>query len=167
MGFPVLFNIFAFCLIPIGQAQMQPSNRPCASQSNYAIYDGTCKHYYTCVFDGIEFQSYDLTCPDSMVFHPVLGYCVSPLQYACEQTTSTSVSTAKSTSTSPTLDPPACNETGRYPMRGTYCKDYYFCIVFGRFSFEITYLSCPNTLVFDPTIQLCVLPSLYNCTDTS
>ncbi|XP_076636630.1 uncharacterized protein LOC143349339 [Colletes latitarsis] len=73
-----------------------------------------------------------------------------------------SSSTVPTTSTTTTK--PTCLTTGRFPIPGSSCKMYYYCYVDGTTIINYTNLTCPTILVFNPTVQKCVLPTTYPCT---
>ncbi|XP_050581978.1 probable endochitinase [Bombus affinis] len=174
--FLVAFEIlFIFNSISIGAPQIIPSNRTCVMQGTFEIVDGTCANYYICVFNGVEFVSYDMSCSPSMVFDPLLKYCTSPSNYICKQvTSSTSSSTSCSTpsltpnttssltpSMTPSMTPSTtpstkCVTNGRFPIPGN-CEQYYFCYVNGATIIRYD-LRCPDGLKFNSVTQKCVLP---------
>ncbi|XP_076235689.1 uncharacterized protein LOC143180048 [Calliopsis andreniformis] len=84
-------------------------------------------------------------------------------------TTSTTPSTTTSTTPSTTSTTPStttassCVATGRYPVTNDpTCQSYYFCLVDGGPIIRYD-LKCPNSLVFNPILQQCVLPNTYQC----
>nr|XP_033330638.1 uncharacterized protein LOC117222817 [Megalopta genalis] len=131
-------------IIPSAMVQLVPSNQPCTAEGYFEIVDGTCKNYYTCIFNGAALVSYDLTCATPTLFDPTMGICVTG--YVCTQSTPV----------------PTCPTNGRYPIPLTACKKYRVCYTYQNVVIN-RILSCPNSLIFNPVSQTCVLPSTYKC----
>jgi len=83
--------------------------------------------------------------------------CVLANTTMCQQTT-----TAPTTTTSASL----CYRSGRFRIPDVKCKKYYLCYWNGTSLTKMDNLLCPNTLVFDPTSEKCVLPQTYPCSGT-
>ncbi|XP_017792721.1 PREDICTED: putative protein TPRXL [Habropoda laboriosa] len=88
----------------------------------------------------------------------------SPSSSSASTSTPTSPSATSSTSSSTTTSKPTtalpCN--GRYPLPDTKCQKYYFCFTNGVTTTRYN-LTCPNSLLFNPDKQKCVLPTAYSC----
>ncbi|KOC62831.1 hypothetical protein WH47_02534 [Habropoda laboriosa] len=142
LGVVVLISNF----IPMGMPQTVPPSK-CVMQGLFPIDDGTCQNYYMCIFDGAKFAPYGLKCAGTTLFDPSLKYCTS--DYFCTQiihdSSSTSISWPKV-----------------YPLPDTKCQKYYFCFTNGVTTTRYN-LTCPNSLLFNPDKQKCVLPTAYSC----
>ncbi|CAL7933778.1 unnamed protein product [Xylocopa violacea] len=144
------FELFLiFNLIPNAILQLVPSARQCVMQGIFEIKDGTCQNYYICIFNGVSFVSYDAKCATSMVFDPVAQYCRSSTEYVCTQI--------------PPATTPPCKMSGRFKISDPKCQMYYFCYWDGTMFIKVDNLRCPNSLLFNPVIQACVLPTSYAC----
>lgn len=158
------FSIFIppclLCLSLIDVAAAQATIGPvCTEIGAFEIYDGTCKNYYICLDDGEKLAPVLLMCAPSAIFNPGLGRCVPQSTSICLQTT-----TMPPTTTPPTTTTRApCVRYGRFPIQDINCKRYYLCYWDGVRYAMMDNLSCPNTLVFEPMSEKCVLPTTYIC----
>lgn len=158
--FLIVFKIlFIFTLIQSGIFQaLVPSGRQCVTQGLFEIIDGTCKNYYLCVYNGVVYTSYDMTCKGSTLFNPTNKLCTA--DYTCTQITTTT--------TPATIVDPCPLGVGRFPMipSDSKCQKYYYCFVengqFVRYNF-----TCPNSLQFNSKTQKCMLPCPSSSLETS
>lgn len=146
------FSVVVFlCLLCFGLMKVvgaQYTTRPtCTEVGFFEIYDGTCKNYYMCIDNGEGLISVILSCASSAIFDPSQGRCVSKNTTVCEQTS-------------------LCSRYGRFPIQDTNCKRYYLCYWSGSAYTMMGNLSCPNTLVFEPTSEKCVSSQKYVCPGT-
>ncbi|XP_012228789.2 uncharacterized protein [Linepithema humile] len=119
------------------------------------VYDGTCKNYYLCTYDGAKFIPVPLSCTSTTIFDPSVNMCMPESEAICQQTT-----TIPSTTVAP------CYRYGRFPIADIYCKKYYLCYWDGIAYAKMDNLRCPNTLVFYPLSEKCVSPLKYKCPGT-
>lgn len=71
-------------------------------------------------------------------------------------TTTTTTTSATTTTTTRTTQSGQCYKgDGYYPDKTTNCQQYYICNFTGTQFATITYISCPNGLLFDATITAC------------
>lgn len=136
----------------------QITTENCTEIGASEIYDGTCKNYYICIDDGEKLNPVMLSCASSAIFDPSMGRCVSEATATCQQTT---------IMTSSTTSAPLCLRYGRFPIQDVECKKYYLCYWDGSRYTIMDNLSCPNTLVFNPTTEKCVSPQTYKCPGTT
>ncbi|XP_032664531.1 uncharacterized protein LOC116841100 [Odontomachus brunneus] len=128
----------------------------CTEYGTFEIYDGTCKNYYICINDGMNLVAVILSCATTAIFDPTLGRCL-PGAMCLQTTTTTTTTLAPPTTAAP------CMRYGRFPIPDVNCKKYYLCYWDGIRYAIMGNLTCPNTLVFDPTSEKCVLPQQYIC----
>lgn len=148
---PILCLLSAFGLIRDPTAQIvQPV---CTEIGAFEIIDGTCKNYYICVDDGEKLTPVLLTCASSAIFDPLKGSCVPDTAATCLQTTIAP----------PTTVAPRCVRYGRFPIKATNCTGYYLCYWNGTDYDVMDNLTCPNALLFKPTLEKCVPPQSYTC----
>ncbi|XP_078032747.1 uncharacterized protein LOC144467706, partial [Augochlora pura] len=141
-----LYACLILAIVPLAVFQLVQSSQPCAAEGSYEIVDGTCQNYYMCIFNGVILQPYNLTCASPSLFDPTAGLCMTG--YVCEQ---------------PVTDNPSqCTTNGRFLIPGTGCKSYRFCYIYPGAVINRT-LTCPNSLIFNPGTQKCVLNSTYTC----
>jgi len=55
----------------------------CVRYGRFPIPSKDCKRYYLCYWDGTRYSMVMLSCPNLLVFHPLLEKCVSPQTYNC------------------------------------------------------------------------------------
>jgi len=134
-------------------AESQTTAPNCTTVGFFEIYDGTCKNFYICVDDGERLQSVIMSCASSAIF--VGDRCVPQNTTTCQQTTTMA----------PTTTTPFCSRYGRFSMQDVECKMYYLCYWNGGGYTIMSNLTCPNTLLFNPQLELCV--SEYECPGTS
>ncbi|KAL6440497.1 hypothetical protein ACFW04_003191 [Cataglyphis niger] len=138
----VLLCLLCFSLKIAGTQNMTIST--CTEVGFFEIDDGTCKNYYMCIDNGVTLTKVILSCASSAIFDPILGRCVPANTTTCQQT-------------------PRCLRYGRFPMEDPYCKMYFLCYWNGTGYTMMSNLTCPNTLVFEPTSEKCVPPQRYIC----
>lgn len=150
--FSIVLLLYLFCCSLIGV--VEATTPTCTMYWEFfEVYDGTCKNYYFCVYDGVKLNPILLSCDSSAIFDPTKGVCVPESEGICEQTT-----TVPPTTVAP------CYRYGRFPIADIYCKKYYLCYWNGTTYAKMDNLSCPNILVFYPLLEKCVSPLKYNCT---
>lgn len=149
-AFLVLLKAFLLKLLILDCVKAQIT---CTAPGFYPLQDVTCQYYYLCYSDGAGYSAQIFKCPGTTVFDPSRSACVLPTQYSCIETTTT-------------VDPYACKRAGRFAIIDPTCKSYYMCYwetnVLVRRMFR-----CPNQTIFDPTRELCVLPTTYACVATT
>ncbi|XP_029173667.1 peritrophin-48-like [Nylanderia fulva] len=142
------FSIILLCLLCFGALKVieaqDTTKYNCTEVGFFEIVDGTCRNYYMCIDDGQQLTPVMLSCANSAIFDPDQGKCVPKNSTTCEQT-------------------PLCTRYGRFPIQDVYCKMYYLCYWNGTSYTIMGNLSCPKTLVFQPTSEKCVLPEKYVC----
>ncbi|XP_015429677.1 PREDICTED: integumentary mucin C.1-like [Dufourea novaeangliae] len=98
-SFLVAYTILLLCkFIPPGMLQLPPSSQTCTKEGRYEIVDGTCENYYMCIYTGVGYEAYNLKCPASTRFNPIMGYCTPSTIFPCTQIPPTTTSTAPPTS---------------------------------------------------------------------
>ncbi|KZC08120.1 hypothetical protein WN55_09990 [Dufourea novaeangliae] len=100
-----------------------------------------------CIYTGVGYEAYNLKCPASTRFNPIMGYCTPSTIFPCTQIPPT-------TAAATTTEAP-CTANGRFPIADPNCQMYYFCNINGPEPIKYQ-LKCPNDLRFDPKKQLCV-----------
>ena len=133
----------------------------CTEIGFFEINDGTCRNYYMCVDNGVNFNQVLLSCASTFIFDPTQGRCVSESTTTCQQTTTSSTTTPSTTTSAP-----LCVKYGRFPIQDVNCKSYYLCYWNGTNYTIMNNLSCPNTLIFNPTSEKCVSPLTFTCPGT-
>lgn len=128
----------------------------CTEVGANEINDGTCRNYYLCVDVGEKLVAVILSCTPTASFVPAEGRCV--VGATCQQTTTTTTTT--------TTPAPICVRYGRFEIPDVNCKRYYLCYWDGVRYTIMGNLTCPNTLVFEPMSEKCVLPERYICPRT-
>lgn len=56
----------------------------CLTYGRFPMQVAGCKKYYLCYWNGVRYTIMNnLSCPNALVFHPMLQKCVSPQKYKC------------------------------------------------------------------------------------
>ncbi|XP_020280779.1 peritrophin-48-like [Pseudomyrmex gracilis] len=143
----VFLYLLCFSLIKVAEFQVAPICE--VPGQTIPIIDGTCQNYYLCVSDGLGLMPIKLSCYIGTIFNPTAMSCEPGI---CMQTA--------------TLVPPTCYRYGRFPdVSDNTCKKYYLCYwdnTIQQYT-SMRDLQCPNTLLFDPRSEKCVLPENYTC----
>jgi len=58
----------------------------CVRYGRFPIPSENCKRYYLCYWDGTRYSMVKLSCPNLLVFQPLLEKCVPPQRYNCTLT---------------------------------------------------------------------------------
>jgi len=58
----------------------------CVRYGRFPIPSEDCKRYYLCYWDGMRYNMVKLSCPNLLVFQPLLEKCVPPQTYNCTLT---------------------------------------------------------------------------------
>ena len=151
--FSIIVLLCLYTTFKIAENQTTPT---CTEIGSFEINDGTCENYYICVNDGVNLNPIILSCANTFIFDPVQGRCVSESTTTCQQATTPSTTTSA----------PLCVRYGRFPIQDVNCKSYYLCYWNGTSYTIMDNLSCPNTLVFNPTSEKCVSPLTFTCPGT-
>ncbi|KYN43014.1 hypothetical protein ALC56_02819 [Trachymyrmex septentrionalis] len=130
----------------------------CTEIGSFEIIDGTCRHFYICVDNGVNLIPVIFSCDNTFIYNPAQGRCVNESTFTCQQMTTTTSST--------TTSAPLCVRYGRFPKQDVNCKSYYLCYWNGTSYTIMDNLSCPNTLIFNPTSEKCVSPLTFTCSGT-
>jgi len=59
-----------------------------------------------------------------------------------------------------------CTTPGRFPNPEN-CSQYYLCVQITPSELYLSYMTCPNALVFDPASQYCTTTDNYECPSTT
>jgi hypothetical protein len=59
-----------------------------------------------------------------------------------------------------------CTSPGRFPNSEN-CSQYYLCVQITPSQLYLSYMTCPNALVFDPSSQSCTTADNYTCPSTT
>jgi hypothetical protein len=59
-----------------------------------------------------------------------------------------------------------CTRPGRFPNPEN-CSQYYLCVKIETDELNLSYMTCPNALVFDPESQECTTTDNYACSPTN
>jgi hypothetical protein len=59
-----------------------------------------------------------------------------------------------------------CTTPGRFPNPKN-CSQYYLCVQITPSHIYLSYMTCPNALVFDPVSQYCTTTDNYTCPSTT
>ncbi|KYQ56360.1 hypothetical protein ALC60_04767 [Trachymyrmex zeteki] len=151
--FSIIVLLCLYTSFKIAESQTTPT---CTEIGSFEIFDGTCRNYYICVDDGANLNPVILSCANSFIFVADQGRCVSESTATCQQTTTAAPLTT-------TTSAPLCSRYGRFPIQDVNCKSYYLCYWNGTNYTIMDNLSCPNTLVFNPTSEKCVSPQTFTC----
>jgi len=148
----------------------------CTSDGSFAL-PGQCTGDYIICFAGVP---YPLSCPEPYIFDPISLVCVPPESASCFDTTTAAPTTAAPTTAAPTTTAPptdptdpsttqsttagpfVCSGEGSFPIPGECSANYIICID------GVPYPStCPGNSIFDPAVNLCVLPETASCLSTT
>jgi len=59
-----------------------------------------------------------------------------------------------------------CTKPGRFPNPAS-CSQYYLCVQITPSKIYLSFMTCPNALVFDPAAQYCTTTDNYECPSTN
>ncbi|KAK2585100.1 hypothetical protein KPH14_008612 [Odynerus spinipes] len=145
--------ILKVCLLKLLIFYSVQAQITCTAPGFFPLLDTTCQYYYLCYSDGTGLSAQISKCPGTTVFDPNRSACVLPTQYSCVETTTTT-------------DPYPCLRAGRFPISDPTCKSYYMCY-WETATLVRRMFRCPAQTIFNPTRELCVLPTTYVCGGTT